>query len=144
MKRILLLLLCICVSIQLQAQPVKFAVISDIHSDIMHDAKKRLQNFLDAAQKANVDFIIDLGDFAMVKPENQYMVDLWNSFPGDKHHVIGNHDTDNCNKEQFMDFVGMPSRYFRSTREIFISSYWMPTIYTRMANTSLMPTLTFT
>lgn len=112
MKKILLLLLCVLGGISLYAQSVKFAVISDIHPDIMHDGEKRLQDFLNAAEKAKVDFIIDLGDFAQVKKENQVMVDLWNSFSGDKHHVIGNHDADNCTKDEFMKFVGMPSRYY--------------------------------
>lgn len=113
MKRILSLLVFIWIIGQISfAQSIKFAIISDIHPDIMHDGEKRLQDFLDAASKSKVDFIIDLGDFSQVKPENQRMVDLWNNFSGDKYHVIGNHDADNCTKEEFMKFVTMPSRYY--------------------------------
>lgn len=112
MKHILFLFVSACMALQLSAQSVKFAIVSDIHPDIMHDGEKRLKDFLNAAQKAKVDFIIDLGDFSQVKPENQGIVNLWNSYPGDKYHTIGNHDTDNCSKEEFMKFVGMPSRYY--------------------------------
>lgn len=113
MRRILFLWASIWMIGQMSvAQSVKFAIVSDIHPDIMHDGEKRLQDFLNAASKNKVDFIIDLGDFAFVKSENQLMVDLWYNFPSDKYHVIGNHDMDNCTKEDFIKFVGMPSRYY--------------------------------
>lgn len=91
---------------------VKFAVISDIHNDIMHDGPKRLNVFLEDAIKNQVDFIIDLGDFCMVKEKNRYIVNLWNSFPEDKYHVLGNHDMDNCNKVQYQMFTGIENRYY--------------------------------
>lgn len=91
---------------------VKFAVISDIHNDIMHDGPKRLNDFMADAAKNDVDFIIELGDFCHVKESNRYFVNLWNSFPGEKYHVLGNHDMDVCDKVQYQMFVGIKDRYY--------------------------------
>ena len=91
---------------------LKFGVISDIHPDIMHDGEHRLQVFLEAAAKNKVDFIIELGDFCFAKVANVPFRDLWDKFPGDKYHVLGNHDMDICSKEEYMEFVGMKSRYY--------------------------------
>ena len=48
----------------MKTQPVTFAAMTDLHLDIMHDGMMRIDAFLDAAQKADVDFIIQLGDFS--------------------------------------------------------------------------------
>ncbi len=91
---------------------VKFAIIADLHQDGIYDAPQRLTTFLDAAKKSKVDFIIDLGDFAMVKPENTDFIKLWNSYEGASYHVLGNHDMDNASKEEYMEFTGMSARYY--------------------------------
>ena len=46
---------------------VTFAAMTDLHLDIMHDGMMRIDAFLNAAQKADVDFIIQLGDFSYPK-----------------------------------------------------------------------------
>ena len=51
----------------MKTQPVTFAAMTDLHLDIMHDGMMRIDAFLDAAQKADVDFIIQLGDFSYPK-----------------------------------------------------------------------------
>ena len=113
MRRILLLVVIVLnLGFFLSAQTVRFGVITDIHPDIMHDATARLQDFLKAAKKEKVDFIIELGDFCMVKEKNQPFVDLWNSFEGDKYHVLGNHDMDNETKANYIKFVGAVDRYY--------------------------------
>ena len=91
---------------------LKFGIISDIHPDIVHDGKHRLQVFLEAAAKNKVDFIIELGDFCFAKEANVPFLNLWDKFSGDKYHVLGNHDMDICTKEEYMKFVGMKSRYY--------------------------------
>lgn len=115
MKRKLFIIWCIsfCLFTFLQAEkPVKFAIISDIHNDIMHDAEERLSVFLEAAKQNKVDFIIQLGDFCQQKEENRPFLNLWNTYSGDKYMVLGNHDMDNCSKEDYMAFTGMPERYY--------------------------------
>ena len=111
-NKLLSLLLLICSLGRLEAQSVKFAVISDIHQDLMCDCEHRLQVFLEAAKKAKVDFIIDLGDFAFPKESNAEFIKLWRDCPIEKYNVIGNHDADVCSKQEFMDYVGMKSRYY--------------------------------
>ncbi len=96
----------------LQRKSLKFAVISDLHQDIMHDASKRLTDFLQAAKDQEVDFIINLGDFCQVKKENAAIMKMWNGYDGEKHLALGNHDMDNCSKEEYIRFAGMPGRYY--------------------------------
>lgn len=96
----------------LKLNTLKFGVISDLHNDIMHDASDRLNAFLRAAMDNEVDFIIELGDFCQVKDSNKYIVNLWNSYQGDKYHVLGNHDMDNCTKMEHLRFTGTNKRYY--------------------------------
>lgn len=112
MKRNLLLAILCIWAVTFQAQTIKFGIISDIHPDIMFDGDERLQKFLDEAQKSKVDFIIELGDFCQVKDANRPFLKLWNDFEGKKYHVIGNHDLDVVDKNDYIGFVGMPSRYY--------------------------------
>lgn len=95
-----------------ESKPVRFAIISDIHQDIAHDAEERLATFLHAAAENQVDFIIELGDFCMVKEENRPFLALWQKYAGEKHMVLGNHDMDNCSKEEFIQFTGMQASYY--------------------------------
>ena len=112
MKKLIFTLQALFLCLMVSAQTVKFAVITDLHSDIMHDARERLETFLDAAKKEKVDFIINLGDFAEVKEKNRPMVELWNSFPGNKYFALGNHDHECSTKEEYMKFVEMDRNYY--------------------------------
>lgn len=97
---------------KIDRKTVKFAVTSDVHQDIMHDASDRLNVFFDAARKNKVDFIIELGDFCQAKDENIPFKELWHSYEGEKYNVIGNHDMDAGTKKDYMKFMRMPSRYY--------------------------------
>lgn len=114
MKKTFLVLLSALFSLtpSASAQELTFGIISDIHTDIIHDAPRRLETFLEVAQSNNVDFVIDLGDFSFVKDENIPFVNIWKNYSGEKYNTLGNHDMDNCTKEQFMEFVGMEKRYY--------------------------------
>ena len=97
----------------LESKPVTFAVGTDIHKDIMHDADQRLKAFVEAAAKSKVDFIIELGDFCQPKKANQGFLDIWNSFKGPRYHVLGNHDMDGgFKREQTVAFMGMPAQHY--------------------------------
>ena len=97
---------------QKEMKPVTFAVVSDLHQDIAHDAEERLSTFLRAANDNQVDFIIELGDFCMPKEENKPFLKRWQDYAGEKYMLLGNHDMDNCSKEEVMQFIGMNNRYY--------------------------------
>jgi len=98
-------------------KPLRFGIITDIHKDIMHDADDRLQAFIDEMTAENVDFIIQVGDFCVPKPENKGFLAIWNQFAGPRYHVIGNHDTDGgFTREQTVAFWGMDSRFYSFDR----------------------------
>ena len=114
------------------AQGIKFGVCADLHVDIMHDAKERLADFLTACREADVDFIIQLGDFcypdanrkcvchpdtmpvnvknALTYPtyaEKDEIISMYRNFEKPAYHVIGNHDCDLCTKEQILNYYGV-------------------------------------
>lgn len=94
-------------------KPVRFAVIADVHKDVMHDADERLQTFVKTAKEQQVDFVLQLGDFCCPVPENQSFMTVWNSFEGPRYHVLGNHDTDGgFKREQTVEYWDMQSRYY--------------------------------
>lgn len=82
MKRSLLTIALAVITISSMAQNVTFGIITDIHTDIIHDGLHRLNTFLEVANKNKVDFVIDLGDFAMVKEDNKPFVDIWKNYTG--------------------------------------------------------------
>ncbi|MCH7905150.1 MAG: metallophosphoesterase family protein [Armatimonadetes bacterium] len=90
-----------------------FGMIADVHQDVMHDGVERLTAFIEAMKEQEVDFIMQLGDFCVPKPENQPFMDAWNGFPGPKYHVLGNHDTDGgFSQEQTQEFWSMPDQTY--------------------------------
>lgn len=78
---------------------VKIGMCSDVHLPTMHDADFRINTFMDAMKAKKPDFIIELGDFAEARPSDEKYFKLWDSFPGDKYHVIGNHEMDGGHSE---------------------------------------------
>lgn len=89
-----------------------FGIVSDVHKDLMPDADERLQTFIDQAQKRDVDFIIQMGDFCFADSKNRDFLNIWESFRKPKYHVLGNHDMDKNSKQEAMDFWGMPKTYY--------------------------------
>jgi len=47
---------------------------------------------MDRMKEADVDFIVQLGDFCFPIPENEEILRIWNQFDGPKFHFLGNHD----------------------------------------------------
>jgi len=91
----------------------RIGVCTDLHQDIIYDAPRRLQAFIDEMNQLKPDFIIQMGDFCTPKPENKIIMDIWNQFPGLKHHVIGNHDTDGgFTHDQVISFWNAKDKYY--------------------------------
>lgn len=94
---------------------IRLGLIADLHQDIMHDGKDRMEAFVSDMLDFQPHAVVQLGDFAIPKTANKTIVDLYHSSPGKHLHVIGNHDTDGgytiaqCVKEW-----GMPDRYYIS------------------------------
>lgn len=97
-------------------EKLKFGIISDTHPDMLPDSRRRLRKFIQAAIKHEAEFIIQLGDFCHPRPQEKDFLDIWNSFPGARYHVLGNHDMDFAGKGQTMKFWAMPSNYYSFDR----------------------------
>ena len=116
----------------------RFAVITDLHVDIMHDGVARMQAFCEAARAHQVDFLLHLGDIQY--PEAVFLNE---HFPDSLHEreghawflcdrddeklaikqliadtglplygVLGNHDMDSCTKTAACAYWGMPGPYY--------------------------------
>lgn len=111
-------------------QLIKIGVIADLHHALIHNGLQRLTQFLDAAQKANVDFIIELGDFHLLAYDdqtpsgkhrrfspaqvNQKLEPLrrFNNFEKPAYHVLGNHDCDYWSYEETLKIYEMENNYY--------------------------------
>lgn len=100
-------------------KPVKFAIASDFHAQDIPDGAERVTSFIETAKQNNVDFIIELGDFCRLDSASKPYIAIWNSFEGDKYHVLGNHDMDRYTKEQYTEGMKMSGRYYSFDKDNF-------------------------
>lgn len=93
---------------------IKFGVCSDLHHDLIFDAPMRLNAFIDDMIEKKADFIIQLGDFCEPIAKNKIIMDIWDRFEGQKHHVIGNHDLElnRYSRDQLMNFWNSVAPYY--------------------------------
>lgn len=92
---------------------VKFGLCTDVHLPTMHDSEKRLTAFINRMKLVKPDFILEMGDFGTPEKQYAYLFDIWNSFPGDKYHVIGNHEMDGgYSLAQALENLKMTSPYY--------------------------------
>jgi calcineurin-like phosphoesterase family protein len=105
------------------AKPVTtlhFGVMTDVHKDIMHDADQRTRTFINDMTAFNPDFIIELGDFCQPIAKNKGFLKIWNSFPGERYHVLGNHDMDGgFSHDSTVAFLHSPGRFYSFDKEGF-------------------------
>lgn len=105
------------------SKPIRFGLISDVHKDLIHDADARLKTFIETMNEEQVDFVLQLGDFCVPADRNRGFMNIWNSFAGPRHHVIGNHDMDGdgndrprgayaWKQQETVEFWGMQDRYY--------------------------------
>lgn len=97
---------------------VTFGLCTDTHQDIFPGVEDRLAEFIQAAKKRKVDFILQNGDFCFPSGTNGNFMSVWNSFPGLKYHVLGNHDMDRCSKDEAFDFFGAGTSQFYYSFEV--------------------------
>ena len=95
-----------------KGKAVKIGWITDVHHGYCTDAQRRLETFIAEAGQRKLDFILQGGDFCHPTAEAKPFLDVWNSYKGEKHHVLGNHDMDKGTKQQIMDLWGMKEKYY--------------------------------
>lgn len=92
---------------------IKIGLLSDLHFDIIHDGEDRLHFFLDVMRLEKPDALIQMGDFAIPKPENSKIIQSFNEAQSKTFHVLGNHDMDDgFSKKEVTEKYGMPSLYY--------------------------------
>ena len=94
---------------------ITLGIITDVHADLQPDAEKRLSVFIQYCKKVRPDFIIQLGDLHH-GPSMEKMLKIWEQFPGDKFHVLGNHDMDHKTKDEVVFAQHMPGPYYSFDR----------------------------
>ena len=95
------------------SEPVRIGVIADLHHDIMHDGLERMKAFTDRMSVVKPDAIMQLGDFAYPRAENQEIIDLFNGAHPESLHVIGNHDMDvGMTRADCIRVWGIPARHY--------------------------------
>ncbi len=100
-------------SLQRKYDVVTFGICADVHLPTMHDSEYRIQTFIDSMNIWKPDFIIELGDFGTPDPKYSHYFEIWNSFSGEKYHVIGNHEMDGgTSHEKALSFRNMNSGYY--------------------------------
>jgi len=89
-----------------------FGICADVHHEEGKDERWRMKAFVEEAERRGAEFIIQLGDFINANKAGEEMLKVWNSFPGKKYHVLGNHDTEHGGKEVIMAFQGQKEKYY--------------------------------
>ncbi len=95
-----------------EVQPVRFAIVSDLHAQDIPDGLERMKAVVDAANHENVEFLIQLGDFVRLDSAAIPYLKVWDEYAGEKYHVLGNHDLDRYTKEEYVAGLHMPGRYY--------------------------------
>jgi len=97
---------------------LRFGMCADVHKDVMHDADERLAAFLDAMIEKKAHFVAQLGDFCQPIARNDSFRKVWESFPGERYNVLGNHDMDGgASREQARAYLGMKAGYYSFVRQ---------------------------
>ncbi len=103
---------------------VRFGIVTDVHfaetdsrtSRYYRESTAKMAECVALMNEEKVDFLIELGDFkdqnygAIVSEIDslknlQIIENEFSKFRGPRYHVLGNHDTDNISKEQFLSCV---------------------------------------
>lgn len=111
-------------------QTVKIGLIADFHHALIHNGLQRMNQFLDAAREADVDFIMELGDFHILAYDDQTpsgkhrrfdnrqldrkfeLLRRFNGFEKPAYHTLGNHDCDYYTYEETLKLYEMENNYY--------------------------------
>ena len=99
---VLFVFLLVGVSCSQPEKPIKFVIVSDLHAPDVPYGDKRMQDVVDAANREQADFLIQLGDFIRLDSISQPLAKIWEGYKGEKYHVLGNHDLDRYSKEEYV------------------------------------------
>lgn len=103
-----------------KSEKVRFGICTDVHLPTMHDSEYRMTTFISSMIREKPDFILEMGDFATPDPKFAPYFAIWNSFPGDKYHVIGNHEMDGgYTREKTMAFLKLEKSYYSFNKKGF-------------------------
>lgn len=91
---------------------IKFAVFTDLHHDNIPDGEERIDELVQKLKHENLDFLIQLGDFAHPLSKNRVLIDKINELEIPFHSVIGNHDTDISSRMEVMKFLNLDKSYY--------------------------------
>lgn len=90
-----------------------FGICADIHHGTLGvDERWRVERFVKEAEERKADFVIQLGDLSPFPQKAQEAAAIFNSFTGPCYHVLGNHETENSDKETVMQILGMRKKYY--------------------------------
>lgn len=110
-----------------QARQVRVGLITDLHHADKPTRGTRhyrdtLTKLAEAAKRFTTDkpdFVVELGDFIdaaeSVETEQSYLQQVskvFNTIPGPKHYVLGNHCVDTLTKEEFLGVVGKKESFY--------------------------------
>lgn len=108
---------------------VEIGMVTDIHYSSKEQgleidtkgAKERLEFFIEEMNRWKPDFIVELGDYINArmidlsetgtKEDLSAIEDVYKSFTGSRHYVLGNHDLYCLSKSQFRNLTGMEHYY---------------------------------
>ena len=103
-----------------QPDKIKIGLCTDVHLPTMQDSEYRMTTFINSMKAEKPDFILEMGDFEIPDQKLAYLVDIWNSFPGEKFHVIGNHEMDGgTSKAKAVEYLKMKGPYYSFDRHGF-------------------------
>jgi alkaline phosphatase len=117
-KIVLVLFFVLLIGSSLNAQSFSFGMFADVHYAAIPDngtrkysqSLEKLKQCIDTMNQKKVKFLVELGDFKdMPTPPDsnaalgflQKIESEFARFPGDRYHVLGNHDEDCISKKQF-------------------------------------------
>ena len=110
-----------------QARKVRVGLVTDLHhadkpSKGTRHYRDTLAKLAEAAKQFTADkpdFVVELGDFIdaadSVETEQAYLrqvSNVFNTIPGSKHYVLGNHCVDTLTKEEFLGGVGKKESFY--------------------------------